>query len=54
MTYTINYIDNQGKARTVPVSASTWGEAMTRVESNANEQGHGVASVGSCVRDGEV
>ena len=54
MTYTINYIDNQGKARTVPVSAHTFGEALVRVENNANEQGHGVAGVVLCVRRGEA
>lgn len=48
---TIKYIDNSSNPRVYQAKASTFSEAVSRMEEFANEQGHGVNSICSAVRE---
>ena len=43
MKYKIDYIDNQGMKREAEVKASCFTNAVSELEKNANEVGHGVS-----------
>ena len=45
MKYAIDYIDNQGMKREAEVKASCFTNAVSEVEKNANEVGHGVRAM---------
>ena len=50
--YIINYVDNQGVKRTHDSVASCFTNAVSEVEKEANEQGHGVKMM-TVTREGE-
>jgi len=50
--FRIKYLDNSGRIREYEVKAAIWAEAVSDLEANANEIGHGIQAIFWAVREG--